>query len=211
MSHLTPVTIEYRGNPKQYVSVVLDAINRGRLTYDGIANCEQTFRALASVVDVISPKNGKTLSVETLVSYEKKKRAGEFEEKYAIRHLEIVNTLPNEVIMIEADGRRLWRVLENLYNNAFKYALEGTRVYVTIEDHGADVVFTIKNVSANPLNISPDELTERFVRGDVSRTTEGSGLGLSIAKDLTTLQGGKFELIIDGDLFKAQITFPIKN
>ena len=211
MSHLTPVIIEYRGNPKQYVSVVLDAINRGRLTYDGIANCEQTFRALASVVDVISPKNGKTLSVETLVSYEKKKRAGEFEEKYAIRHLEIVNTLPNEVIMIEADGRRLWRVLENLYNNAFKYALEGTRVYVTIEDHGADVVFTIKNVSANPLNISPDELTERFVRGDVSRTTEGSGLGLSIAKDLTTLQGGKFELIIDGDLFKAQITFPIKN
>ena len=136
---------------------------------------------------------------------------GEFEEKYAIRHLEIVNTLPNEVIMIEADGRRLWRVLENLYNNAFKYALEGTRVYVTIEDHGSDVVFTIKNVSANPLNISPDELTERFVRGDVSRTTEGSGLGLSIAKDLTTLQGGKFELIIDGDLFKAQITFPIKN
>ena len=81
MSHLTPVIIEYRGNPKQYVSVVLDAINRGRLTYDGIANCEQTFRALASVVDVISPKNGKTLSVETLVSYEKKKRAGEFEEK----------------------------------------------------------------------------------------------------------------------------------
>ena len=211
MSHLPPVIIEYRGNPKQYVSVVLDAINLGRLTYDGVANCEQTFRALASVVDVISPKNGKTLSVETLVSYEKKKRAGEFEEKYAIRHLEIVNTLPNEVIMIEADGRRLWRVLENLYNNAFKYALEGTRVYVTIEDHGTDVVFTIKNVSANPLNISPDELTERFVRGDVSRTTEGSGLGLSIAKDLTTLQGGKFELIIDGDLFKAQITFPIKN
>ena len=114
-------------------------------------------------------------------------------------------------LLIEADGRRLWRVLENLYNNAFKYALEGTRVYVTIEDHGADVMFTIKNVSANPLNISPDELTERFVRGDVSRTTEGSGLGLSIAKDLTTLQGGKFELIIDGDLFKAQITFPIKN
>ena len=81
MSHLTPVIIEYRGNPKQYVSVVLDAINLGRLTYDGVANCEQTFRALASVVDVVSPKNGKTLSVETLVSYEKKKRAGEFEEK----------------------------------------------------------------------------------------------------------------------------------
>lgn len=89
---------------------------------------------------------------------------GEFEEKYAIRHLDIVTTLPNEVILIEADGRRLWRVLENLYNNAFKYAMEGTRVYVGIEDRDSEVVFSIKNVSATPLNISPDELTERFVR-----------------------------------------------
>lgn len=136
---------------------------------------------------------------------------GEFEDKYALRHLELVNTLPNEVILIEADGRRLWRVLENLYNNAFKYALENTRVYVGIEDHGPEVTFSIKNISATPLNISPDELTERFVRGDASRTTEGSGLGLSIAKDLTTLQGGKFQIIIDGDLFKAEVTFPIKN
>ena len=76
---------------------------------------------------------------------------------------------------------------------------------------GSEVVFTIKNISSSPLNISPDELTERFVRGDVSRTTEGSGLGLSIAKDLTTLQGGSLELTIDGDLFKVSITFPIKN
>ncbi|MBQ5599672.1 MAG: hypothetical protein IIU67_06450, partial [Lachnospiraceae bacterium] len=76
---------------------------------------------------------------------------------------------------------------------------------------GAEVVFSIKNVSAAPLNFSPDELTERFVRGDVSRTTEGSGLGLSIAKSLTELQGGKFKLSIDGDLFKAEVAFPIKN
>ncbi len=136
---------------------------------------------------------------------------GEFEEKYALRRLELVNTLPNEVIIIEADGRRLWRVLENLYNNAFKYALENTRVYVGIEDHDSEVVFSIKNVSASPLNISPDELTERFVRGDVSRTTEGSGLGLSIAKSLTELQGGTFQVTIDGDLFKAEVSFPIKN
>ena len=136
---------------------------------------------------------------------------GEFEEKYAIRHLDIVTTLPNEVILIEADGRRLWRVLENLYNNAFKYAMEGTRVYVGIEDRDSEVVFSIKNVSATPLNISRDELTERFVRGDTSRTTEGSGLGLSIAKDLTQLQGGRFEITIDGDLFKAELTFAIKN
>lgn len=136
---------------------------------------------------------------------------GEFEDKYAIRHLELVNTLPNEVILIEADGRRLWRVLENLYNNAFKYAMENTRVYVGVEDHGPEVTFSIKNISATPLNISPDELTERFVRGDTSRTTEGSGLGLSIAKDLTTLQGGRFQITIDGDLFKAEVTFQIKN
>lgn len=136
---------------------------------------------------------------------------GEFEDKYAIRHLELVSVLPNEVILIEADGRRLWRVLENIYNNAFKYAMENTRVYIGIEDMGAEVVFSIKNVSSSPLNISPDELTERFVRGDVSRTTEGSGLGLSIAKSLTELQGGKFQVTIDGDLFKVEVTFPIKN
>lgn len=136
---------------------------------------------------------------------------GEFEDKYALRHLELISTLPNEVILIEADGRRLWRVLENLYNNAFKYAMENTRVYVGIEDLGAEVIFSIKNVSSSPLNFSPDELTERFVRGDVARTTEGSGLGLSIAKSLTELQGGKFLITIDGDLFKAEVTFPIKN
>ena len=136
---------------------------------------------------------------------------GEFEDKYEMSRLKLVSTLPNEVILIEADGRRLWRVLENLYNNACKYALENTRVYVGVEDHGSDVVFSIKNVSAAPLNFSPDELTERFVRGDVSRTTEGSGLGLSIAKSLTELQGGKFKLTIDGDLFKAEVSFPIKN
>lgn len=136
---------------------------------------------------------------------------GEFEDKYEASRLQLVPTLPNEVILISADGRRLWRVLENLYNNACKYALENTRVYVSVEDRGANVVFSIKNVSAAPLNFSPDELTERFVRGDVSRTTEGSGLGLSIAKSLTELQGGKFKISIDGDLFKAEVTFPIKN
>ena len=136
---------------------------------------------------------------------------GEFEDRFSARHLELVNSLPNEVILIEADGRRLWRVLENLYNNAYKYALENTRVYASVEDLGSEVVFTIKNISSSPLNISPEELTERFVRGDVSRTTEGSGLGLSIAKDLTALQGGKLEITIDGDLFKASVTFPIKN
>ena len=134
---------------------------------------------------------------------------GEFEEKFQLRHLELVSSLPDRSIFIAADGRRLWRVLENLYNNAFKYAMESSRVYVDLVQEGDRVAFTIKNVSASPLNISPDELTERFVRGDVARTTEGSGLGLSIAKDLTRLQNGVLEITIDGDLFKVQVSFPV--
>lgn len=136
---------------------------------------------------------------------------GEFEEKFIMSRLNLISSLPNEVLLIEADGRRLWRVLENLYNNACKYAMENTRVYVGVEDIDNYAVFSIKNISASPLNISPDELTERFVRGDVSRTTEGSGLGLSIAKSLTTLQGGELRLTIDGDLYKAEVIFPIIN
>ena len=136
---------------------------------------------------------------------------GEFEEKFSLRHLTLVTTVPEEIIYIEADGRRLWRVLENLYNNSFKYAMPYSRVYVDVKQDREMAIFTIKNVSENPLNINPNELTERFVRGDVSRTTEGSGLGLSIAKSLTQLQNGEFEIYIDGDLFKAELRFPIKK
>lgn len=136
---------------------------------------------------------------------------GEFEEKFSLRHLELVTHTPSEVILVQADGRRLWRVLENLYNNAFKYSMPGSRVYIDVTRDENSVSFMIKNISETPLNIKTEELTERFVRGDVSRTTEGSGLGLSIAKSLTELQNGTFELSIDGDLFKAQVTFPIKN
>ena len=136
---------------------------------------------------------------------------GEFEERFALRRLELIQTLPEEIIMIRADGRRLWRVLENLYTNAFKYAQEGSRVYVDVREEGDKAVFTIKNISEKPLNISPDELTERFVRGDVARTTEGSGLGLSIARSLTQLQKGEFIISIDGDLFKAQVAFPVER
>ena len=192
---------------------------------------------------------------------------GEFEEKYAQRGLKIVDTIPDEPVIIWADGDALWRVLENIYNNAYKYALENSRVYVDVEMlpgsflnasvgavssdrfarepmpaegkermlqtgiesstasnpkadtarpdeetgnqigvHGT-VRLTLKNMSASQLNISAQELTERFVRGDDSRTTEGHGLGLSIASSLTQLQGGRFNISIDGDLFKAVIEF----
>lgn len=136
---------------------------------------------------------------------------GEFEEKFSLRHLELITHTPSEVLLVQADGRRLWRVLENLYNNAFKYSMPNSRVYVDITKGNNSVSFMIRNISESPLNIKSEELTERFVRGDVSRTTEGSGLGLSIAKSLTELQNGIFQLSIDGDLFKAQITFPVLN
>lgn len=134
--------------------------------------------------------------------------SGEFQEKFAARNLEEVLNLPEEEAMICVDGRRTWRVLENIYNNAAKYAMEGSRIYADLTVLEDQVLFTLKNVSAYPLNISADELTERFIRGDISRSTEGSGLGLSIAKTLTEMQKGQFELYLDGDLFKVNIRFP---
>ena len=102
----------------------------------------------------------------------------------------------------------MWRVVENLFNNVCKYALEGTRVYIDMEKRDGKIIASIKNISKMQMNVKSSELTERFIRGDVSRTTEGSGLGLSIAKSLVQVQGGYFEIILDGDLFKAVITFP---
>lgn len=133
--------------------------------------------------------------------------SGEFAEKFEARKLTEVLHVPKEPAVIWADGRRMWRILENIYNNAAKYAMEGTRVYADLSQTEDQVVFSLKNVSEQPLNISADELTERFIRGDVSRSTEGSGLGLSIAQNLARLMGGNFELYLDGDLFRVTITF----
>ncbi len=134
--------------------------------------------------------------------------SGEFSEKFENKGLTEVMNLPEEPAVIWADGRRMWRILENVYNNVAKYAMEGTRVYSDLRQTEESVIFSLKNISEQPLNISADELTERFIRGDVSRSTEGSGLGLSIAKNLASLMGGKFELYLDGDLFRVTITFP---
>ncbi len=136
---------------------------------------------------------------------------GEFAEKFAEKNLTIIPSLPEKPIIIEADGRGLWRVLENLYINVSKYAMEHTRVYVSVLEKTGSVVFSIKNISDSPLNIDASELTERFIRGDVSRSTEGSGLGLSIAKSLTELMHGKFEIYLDGDLFRVTIIFNMQT
>ena len=132
---------------------------------------------------------------------------GEFEEKFQEKNLTMMVHFTDEPSMIYADGQKMWRVLENVFGNVVKYAMEGTRVYAEISNSNKKVVFSLKNISAQPLNFSADELTERFIRGDVARNTEGSGLGLSIAKSLTELQGGEFKLYLDGDLFKVMITF----
>ena len=136
---------------------------------------------------------------------------GEWEEKLAARRLTVVRNLQEGETWVYADGRHLWRVIDNLLSNCAKYAMEGTRIYLDLERGHGQVVLSVKNISREALNVAPERLMERFVRGDESRTTEGSGLGLSIARSLTELQGGAFELKVDGDLFKACITLPQAN
>ena len=158
--------------------------------------------------------------------------AGEYEDKFSEKNLELIQNISAERVVINADGRRIFRIIDNVMNNIYKYALQGSRVYldmtvdpdtlviddetagasedeVDVSDNTRFVKLAFKNVSSKMLNISPEELVERFVRGDESRSTEGSGLGLSIAKNLTELHGGTFDIEIDGDLFKVNITFPV--
>ena len=133
---------------------------------------------------------------------------GEFAEGFESRGLEVRCTMPEEDCVLELDGQKTWRVLENLYTNVRKYAMGFSRVYVDVKEMPGAVHFTMKNVSQAELSQSPEELMERFVRGDQSRTTEGSGLGLSIAKSLVEIQGGTFEIEISGDLFVAKVKLP---
>ena len=134
--------------------------------------------------------------------------AGEYEEKFKEYNLTLITNVPEQSIRIMADGRRMQRIFDNLMNNACKYSLPGTRVYVDLSETDKDAVFTFKNTSKEQLNMSEEELMERFTRGDSSRNTEGSGLGLSIAGTLAELQNGKLRLTTDGDLFKATLTLP---
>ncbi|MEH7345117.1 HAMP domain-containing sensor histidine kinase [Bacillus sp. JJ1532] len=133
---------------------------------------------------------------------------GEVSDKIEELGLEFRFNYPKEKVYIQADGKLLWRSIENVLSNIFKYALRGSRVYIDIEDVGNEILLTFKNISAYELNISADELMERFTRGDESRTSQGSGLGLSIAESLTEIQKGKFMIQVDGDLFKTMIYMP---
>ena len=133
--------------------------------------------------------------------------AGEYSEKLSAAGLELILTKPEESVKIMADGRHMWRIFDNLLNNICKYAQRGTRVYLDLTADALKAVVTFRNISATRLNISGDELTERFVRGDSSRNTEGSGLGLSIAQSLAQLQKGALDITVDGDLFKVVLRF----
>lgn len=134
---------------------------------------------------------------------------GEYSQRLTAASLTPVLHVPEDPVMVQADGRLLWRVFDNLLGNIVKYAMPGTRVYLTVEA-GDTVTATFRNISRDPLDVSADELMERFVRGDASRHTEGSGLGLSIARSLTDSMGGAFlPMNVDGDLFKAMVTFPV--
>ena len=133
---------------------------------------------------------------------------GEYEQRFADKQLETIVKQPEETVKVMADGRHLWRVFDNLLNNIYKYAQAGSRVYLNVEHDGQNVSVIFRNMSAFPLEMSPEELEERFTRGDKSRHMEGNGLGLSIAKSLTELQNGDMQIVTDGDLFKVMITLP---
>ncbi|MFG6318569.1 MAG: sensor histidine kinase, partial [Clostridia bacterium] len=135
---------------------------------------------------------------------------GEYKDKFEEKNLEVISNLSKVNVKIKADSRYLYRVIDNLFGNISKYALEGSRVYIETEIiDGGKIKTILKNISKDKLNISEEELMQRFVRGDKSRTTEGSGLGLAIARSLTELQKGNLDCKIDGDLFKVEITFDI--
>lgn len=176
-----------------------------------IRKSEHLKRLLEDIVEISKANTGNLevqlmpCSAQVLLS----QVCGEFEQRCSDAGLELVTRSPEGNIMIMADSRRIWRVFENLMNNACKYSLGGSRVYLSLEKQGEKAVFVIRNTSKTALDISPDELMERFVRGDTSRNTEGNGLGLSIAQSLTMLQNGEMDIAIDGDLFKVKLSFPI--
>ena len=168
-------------------------------------------KLIVDLMDMSKASTGNiTVELEQVDAVEAVNQAlGEFSDKLTLAGLLPLFHCPQETMMIRADGRLLWRVLSNLLGNAVKYAMPGTRLYLDLERIDGNAVLSIKNISQAQLNVDAEELLERFVRGDASRNTEGSGLGLNIAKSLMELQGGQMHLTVDGDLFKVTIVMPL--
>ena len=180
--------------------------------YVGVLH-RQSDRLKRLIDDLVEASKASTGNLEVLmapceVGVMLTQTAGEYEQKLQEKELVLVTHQPEQAVKIMADGRRLWRVFDNLMNNVCKYAQSSTRVYLTLEEKNGQAIISFKNISRDPLNLSADELVERFVQGDNSRKSEGNGLGLSIAKSLTELQNGTMELSTDGDLFKVVLRFP---
>ena len=180
--------------------------------YAGVLH-RQSDRLKRLIDDLVEASKASTGNLEVLlapceVGVMLTQTAGEYEQKLQEKDLVLFTSQPEQPIKIMADGRRLWRVFDNLMNNVCKYAQRSTRVYLTLEEKNGQAIISFKNISREPLNLSADELLERFVQGDNSRKSEGNGLGLSIAKSLTELQNGTIELTTDGDLFKVVLRFP---
>ena len=162
----------------------------------------------AALLFARSEINGRTTDAEPVtVSIQQGSGVSTIAQKLKDAGLDLVTRQPETAVTILADGRRLWRVFDNLMNNICKYAQRGTRVYLTLEERDGQAVISFKNTSRAPLDIPAEELLERFVRGDAARGGEGNGLGLSIARSLTELQKGTLELTVDGDLFKVVLRF----
>ncbi len=183
---------------KEYIEIISKHSNRLK---NLVVDLVDASKASSGVIQLnMSPMN-----IDVLLE----QIAGEYSEKLMSNNLDLIMRKPDESIQIMADGQRLYRVFDNMMNNIYKYALSGTRVYLLLEKTNDKAVISFKNISATELDMSAGDLMERFVRGDKSRNTEGSGLGLSIAESLVTLQKGEFNIQLDGDLFKVVITFPI--
>ena len=171
---------------------------------------QQMKKLLEDLIDMSKANTGNmSVSVIRLNAKETVSQAlGEFSDKLDAAQLVPVIKQPEEDVYMLADGRLAWRVLSNILSNVYKYAMPGTRVYIDLAENDGKVQISVKNISREELNVNADELMERFVRGDVSRNTEGSGLGLNIAQSLMEIQKGKLDVLVDGDLFKVTLTFP---
>lgn len=186
------------GNAKEYVMILEEKSARLKQLVEDLIEASKASSGSLSV-------SAEKVDLRQLVM----QAYGEYEEKIEKAGLDIRISTADDNIEVNADGKHLWRIVENLLSNALKYSMHGSRVYINVDKNEQYGILIIKNISAYPLEISPEQLAERFVRGDASRTTEGSGLGLSIAQSLANLQGGSFKIEIDGDLFKVTVEIPL--